>query len=282
MPDLGPVSANSEARNLFSLNATKVASWREAHHLQDDADFAYRWTSHAQAVAEGGHLLAHAWLQVRASQEQQLLPAAARMVEAMPRPRPVPSSAPPPRVPKKIKWTKRRQGVRLRSNLADDPEVIQQRVASLARTLQVLGAIRPAGVMSHRLHDEWSESVLRLAQRLVTQSEAPSRALASLKWLNTNGQLQSEVTDLTTPVSTNTRRKKGEAPVITPPMLPFLEEQAEALCLAGDERWTCLLASWVIATGCLRHRHLVRTSPRRISLSTFHGFCSKGKQRHVR
>ena len=173
------------------------------------------------------------------------------------------------------------------------------------RELQVFGAIRPAGVMSHRLHNEWSASVLRLAQRLVTKSEpitvvnalrtsreltefmkargrpphspdrvdldafffsktatsAPSRSLASLKWLNTNGQLQWDVKELTLPPQTNPRKKKGQAPVITPPMLPFLEEQAEAMCLVGDEKWTCLLAGWVIATGCLRHKHLVRTTP---------------------
>ena len=80
-------------------------------------------------------------------------------------------------------------------------------------------------------------------------TSAPSRALASLKWLNTNGQLQWEVADLTTPVRSNPRRKQGQAPVITPPMLPFLEEQAEALCLSRDERWTCLLASGWLRLG---------------------------------
>ena len=85
-----------------------------------------------------------------------------------------------------------------------------------------------------------------------TATSAPSRSLASLKWLNTNGQLQWDVNELTLPPQTNPRNKKGQAPVITPPMLPFLEEQAEAMCLVGDEKWTCLLAGWVIATGCLR------------------------------
>ena len=306
------------------LNATKLSSWRDAHGLQDDGDFAFRWTSHVQAVAEAGHLVAHAWLQVRAEQDGQLLPAASRLVEGLPKP--VPSSAPPRQPGRKIKWSRKRKGVGLRRNLVDSADVIQQRVDALARELQVFGAIRPAGVMSHRLHDEWSSSVLRLAQRLVTKSEpitvvnalrtsreltefmkargrpphspdrvdldaflfsktatsAPSRSLASLKWLNTNGQLQWDVNELTVPPQTNPRQKKGQAPVITPPMLPFLEEQAEAMCLAGDEKWTCLLAGWVIATGCLRHKHLVRTTPRRVSLSTFHGLCHKGKQKHTR
>ena len=227
------------------LNATKLSSWRDAHGLQDDGDFAFRWTSHVQAVAEAGHLVAHAWLQVRAEQDGQLLPAASRLVEGLPKP--VPSSAPPRQPGRKIKWSRKRKGVRLRGNLVDSADVIQQRVDALARELQVFGAIRPAGVMSHRLHDEWSSSVLRLAQRLVTKSEpitvvnalrtsreltefmkargrpphspdrvdldaflfsktatsAPSRSLASLKWLNTNGQLQWDVNELTVPPQTN-------------------------------------------------------------------------------
>ena len=62
----------------------------------------------------------------------------------------------------------------------------------------------------------------------------------------------------------------------------FLEEQTEALWTAGDDHWMCLLANWMIAAGCLRYRHLLRAEPRRISLSTFHGFCSKGKQKKQR
>ena len=54
------------------------------------------------------------------------------------------------------------------------------------------------------------------------------------------------------------------------------------MCLAGDERWTCLLGNWMVATGCMRYKHLLRSEPRRISLSTFHAFCGRGKQRENR
>ena len=37
-----------------------------------------------------------------------------------------------------------------------------------------------------------------------------------------------------------------------------------------------------MAVGCLRHRHLTRTQPRRLSKSTLHCSCSRGKQRRLR
>ena len=48
---------------------------------------------------------------------------------------------------------------------------------------------------------------------------------------------------------------------------------------SGNERWTALLGNWLIAVGCLRYRHVLRASPRRISMSTMHCFCWRGKQR---
>ena len=113
-------------------------------------------------------------------------------------------------------------------------------------------------------------------------TNAPTRALASLKWLNNQGQFGWPVQDLHIPAPANPRKKKGQALVITPPMLTFLEEQAEAMWVAGDEHWTCLLGNWMVAAGCMRYKHLLRSEPRRISLSTFHAFCGRGKQRDNR
>ncbi len=113
-------------------------------------------------------------------------------------------------------------------------------------------------------------------------TNAPTRALASLKWLNNQGQFGWPVQDLHIPAPSNPRKKRGQALVITPPMLTFLEEQAEAMWVAGDEHWTCLLGNWMVAAGCMRYKHLLRSEPRRISLSTFHAFCGRGKQRDNR
>ena len=65
-------------------------------------------------------------------------------------------------------------------------------------------------------------------------------------------------------------------------MLQLLEERIESMCRGGGPRWTCLLGSWLVATGCWRYQHLRRSTVRRISPLVFHGHCRKGKQRHAR
>ena len=310
------------------LTANKVADWRTRNQMNDDSDFAFRWSSHTQAITEAGHAVAHAWLQVRSEQQDLLWPAAAKMVDELPKP--TPSQAPKlqqaffgPKS-KKRQAKQKRAPVRLRANPSESPDAIQSRVDALASVLQQLGAIRPSGRMSEQLEEEWAGSCVRLAQRLVTSAEpvtvlnalkthqelrsymakrerqgepervdldsflhsssttAPSRALNALKWLNKHGHLGWDVVDLTCPASIRPRSKRGQAAVISPPMLMFLEEQAEQMCRSGDDRWSCLLGSWMVAAGCMRYRHLTRSTPRRVSMSTFHATCHRGKQRFTR
>ncbi len=213
----------------------RVATWRAERGLEDDSDFAFRWSSHEEAVAGAGHAVAHEWLRARAEQRDALLPAVARVMDEIPRP--TPSAAPAllrEAVSKKGKtmFGKRRQGVRLRANPTDAPEAVCQRVEALTTVMMKFGALEPSGHMNAALHEEWRQSCFRLSQRLVTQAEpatvlnalktagelqgfmrqrerscvpemkvdidaylhssttpAPVRALASLKWLNNNGQL---------------------------------------------------------------------------------------------
>ena len=65
-------------------------------------------------------------------------------------------------------------------------------------------------------------------------------------------------------------------------MLAELEEHIERRWELNDETWTCLLASWMVAVGVVRHRHLERSSPRKWTRSFVHFRCSKGKQRRNR
>ena len=116
-----------------------------------------------------------------------------------------------------------------------------------------------------------------------TATSAPCRALNALKWLNKNGQLGWDLQGLSAPTAGSKREAKSrQAVVVAPPMMPFLEEQIEKLYGIGDPRWSALLASWLMASGCLRYRHLTRSNPRRLTRSTFHLSCTKGKQRRLR
>ena len=111
-------------------------------------------------------------------------------------------------------------------------------------------------------------------------TKAPVRALASLKWLNNNGQLGWSIQDLIPPIERRGRRARaGQAVPIAPPMLAFTEETIERMHKAQNEKWTALLGCWLVATGCLRYAHITRASPKRISLSSMHCFCWRGKQK---
>lgn len=66
----------------------RVLGWRLERGLEDDADFAYRWASHEEAIAGAGHAVAHEWLRVRAEQTITLLPAVAQVIDDLPKPSP--------------------------------------------------------------------------------------------------------------------------------------------------------------------------------------------------
>ena len=290
----------------------RVATWRGG--LEDDSDFAFRWSSHEEAVAGAGHAVAHEWLRARAEQRDALLPAVARVMDEIPRPTP---SAAPALLREAVS-----KGVRLRANPTDAPEAVCQRVEALTTVMMKFGALEPSGHMNAALHEEWRQSCFRLSQRLVTQAEpvtvlnalktagelqrfmrqrerscvpekvdidaylhssttpAPVRALASLKWLNNNGQLGWSLQDLAAPSRTRRKRTRGGSAVaIAPPMLAFTEEAIERMQKSGNERWTALLGCWLVSVGRLRYRRITRASPKRISMSTVHCFCWRGKQK---
>ena len=70
----------------------------------------------------------------------------------------------------------------------------------------------------------------------------------------------------------------SQAIVAEPPMVQILEARVVEVHGLGDARWMCLLASWLIMAGCLRHQHLERSHPVSLTASTFHFYCEKGKQ----
>ena len=325
--DWGAVDA-SNALQVAAIN--HVSRWRDQHGMGADSDFGFAFSTYDHAVAAGGHHLAAAWVTVRAEQLGQLLPEAAALVESQGTVRSSSirgaGASVAPRAPVQ-KWalTKRR-GVRLHPNPQETPEAIVRRVEVLGNLFLQFGALQPAGYLSKRLEAEWSQACNRLAQRLVTSSEAstisnairtgkelskfmadrerpfppahvdldaflydskaapaPSRALASMKWLSNQGQLAWDLAGLSAPEATTRKRKKaGQAVLVAPPMFLHLEEKIEACHGVGDPRWTALLASWMSAAGCLRYKHIVRSSPRKLSKSTMHCTCSKGKQKRLR
>ena len=111
---------------------------------------------------------------------------------------------------------------------------------------------------------------------------APARSFNSLKWLTKQGSLDWPLSHVSVPSSGRGRKKKGPAAVVTPSMLARLEEAIEQRHDLADPEWTCLLAAWIIGVGVLRHKHLTRSFPRKLTKGFAHFHCSKGKQRQNR
>ena len=113
-------------------------------------------------------------------------------------------------------------------------------------------------------------------------TQAPARALEALKWMNKNADQELDLSNLQVPTTPRAIGQRGQAPVVEPPLLQALEDRSVELHAVGDERWSVLLAPWVMAYGCLRYAHIARSEPRRLTAAFLHCRCPKGKQKHAR
>ena len=108
---------------------------------------------------------------------------------------------------------------------------------------------------------------------------APTRGLQALRWISKNAQLQ-----WTLPELRRVKQPKAvgeqQAMVVEPPLLSHLEDRILAMCRARDARWT-LLGQWLVGVGVLRYKRLNLSTVLKITPSTVHCFCTKGKQAGV-
>ena len=291
---------------------------RQHFGLADDNDLAFAFETYADAMSAGGHALAAQWAEARSKAEEGLLSAGARTVEdsglgsardRLPRPtiKPMP---------------KHRQGVTLTANRYEPGAVMQrvdslascfeemciqkpqhkvtedrlvewrkqlrrlaQQKVTQADSQTVINAIRTWREPLQFQEDRGLDQIegIDLATFIQDGTDGPVRALASLKWLNKAGEMGWSLTNVSVPVAPNTRtRKRQQAVVAEPGMIAFLERGIVAAADHNNPEWMALLANWLCAIGCLRHRHLTKSTPQRLSASTLHAWCSQGKQAHSR
>ena len=301
------------ADSLMMIAAQRARQWRENEGLLDDNDFAYAYTDYDQVVGLAGHHVADDWLQTRARVEEHLLAAGAKVVEDNPKGsvtlRPV----------RKTIYKKKPKAVNVTKNL---DEAVQKRVNGLVSMFVGMGAYKPAGILTDTLKAEWKQTCKRIAEKKVKDAEkatidrvvntwlelraflesrgrpappgmvdldqflnhtqAPARALQALKWMNKNADQDMELGNLQVPTTPRATGQRGQAPVVEPPLVQALEDRITELHAVGDERWSVLLAPWIMSFGCLRYAHIARSEPRRLTAAFLHCRCPKGKQKHAR
>ena len=298
-------STSSSSRGLApdsaieAIEESRVREWRHRHSMQDDNDFAFAFLDYDQALTQAGRAIAHAWLEARHAALGSML----QQVESTIRE--VDAKTPSTCRTLQIRPKQRKRPLRLKENQADAPEAVQRRVNALCQVWTEAGALKPSGHLSPEIMASWERSCERLAQKHVTQAEAvtisnaiatftelrdsmrqrgrafppqaididhllhektsaPIRSWNALRWLSKHGSLE------------------GPAVFVSPTMLATLEQHIERRWELNDPAWTGLLSSWVIAAGVMRHRHLERSTLRKITMSFVHFRCSKGKQRRNR
>ena len=131
--------------SLARVAGARAEVWRRERGYERDEDFAFEFSTWEEAVAVAGQHLADAWLAVRVSQQDELLPAAARLI--------VPDERPP--LTRKRKGVPLEAGVRLHEKVLDQPDSIQRQVLALQKIFLSVGALKPPGLMTEALKRDW-------------------------------------------------------------------------------------------------------------------------------
>ena len=291
----------------------RAHAYRATHGLQHEDDLAYAFSHLEDAQQAGGQALAQMWVEARRSAEGRLLPAASAAVErAEGEPRPTQASGalalPPPG--RRLGATLRPQGdsaqqtvrrvealaqvfdqMGVLSTTARDASVLEERQRALSRIAQikctrhepitVLNALRTWTELREFMEKRNRTTLegLDLAVFIQEGTRGPARALNSLKWLSKAAQMEWNLAQITIPRRPEAPSgRRGQALVVEPGMLRFLEEEVQRMHDSRNPRWTAALASWLVAVGVLRNKHLSRSMPTKISHSTIHFRCLQGKQ----
>ena len=179
--------------------------------------------------------------------------------------------------------------------------------------------MKPSGHISDSIFNEWETGVTRLSQEKVTHADkitiinavrtyaelkhfmaARDRAMPpGLSWTRAPKAQCGRSTPCDGPPGRaswgghwkgSSRRqwlgpesnRGAQAVVIEPPMLSFLEDAIEDHIRLNNANWRRLLGCWLVGQGCLRYRHLSLSTPVKLTVSTMHAHCARGKQAHNR
>lgn len=312
-----PADAMVAALALDRVEDLRVTHWRAQHGLTLDSDFAFHFIEFDQAVSAAGRAVAQAWLEARhaamghmlhdvdqALQEvERAAPSATRSLRVKPTARKRPlrlrenTVSSPAAVQRRVEalcqvWINagalRPTGMVSREILASWEKSclrLAQKHVAHAEPVTVNNAVATFRELQSSLQHRgrgFPPQAVDIDFFLHEYTAAPARSFNSLKWLTKQGSLDWPLSHVSVPSSGRGRKKKGPAAVVTPSMLARLEEAIEQRYDLGDPEWTCLLAAWLIGVGVLRHKHLTRSSPRKLTKSFAHFHCSKGKQRQNR
>ncbi|CAE7271839.1 unnamed protein product [Symbiodinium natans] len=260
LPASSPVQSMEELAGQEALagagpeaTAARVARWRARVGAQAEEDFAFAFYSFDNALQVAGPEVAASWQEVRGRIKQQAAVPKAKdgITEAMIR------------------------------ELTDLLVASHTEPVTFRNVIRTLRGLYHFQVLRGRLQGLEEVEPVDVDTFLHEGTKAPSRSLQALRWANKNATLQWLIPELRLAKQPQAG-KKQQALGVEPPLLSHLEERIVALCRAGDARWTALLGQWLVGAGVLRYKHLHLSTVLKITASTVHCYCTRGKQAKLR
>ena len=284
------------------IETQRVQEWRKTHGLESDEDFAFAFVNWEQASVSAGSLVADSWVAARSAASDAMLhqvseaihdisatgasssrPLQPRFKKVRRKTRLLPNPADSPEavtrrvdalasvwIDCRVLRPTGRMTPELHESWKEACQRLAQRQITQAEAVTINNALKTfrelTATLSSRQRCLPPEEV-DLDHFLHKGTTAPSRALASLKWLVKNGELRWPMKHVSIPASVSTRQPRRQAPVVLPPMIGHLEECIINRQAINDPTWLALLGSWMVAMGVLRYRHIQRASPRKVTLS---------------
>ena len=132
------------------------------------------------------------------------------------------------------------------------------------------------------------ERAMVMLESFLYESKAQARAMAALRWMKNNLYLKWPIQELTQPAkskylqpssTTTLKHYNSQATCAEPVMIAKLEEAIEEMQEQGNPRWLGLLSQWLQAVGGLRLKYIKKSTPRKLTNSTFHAWCQRGEQK---
>ncbi|CAE7417062.1 clpC [Symbiodinium sp. CCMP2592] len=255
----------------------RVEAWRRAFGLADDEEFAYVFMSAEEAQRQAGAEIAAKWREVRervdegkalAFAHEAAQAGAAELADLW--------------VDAKVQ---RPSGELNAGRQAEWENFVRRRAAKVCSEAEV-ATIKKAVVSLRELQhfqvargrDGLEEVDTLDLDAFIFNSAAPHRcAVAGLRWAAKQAELTWKIPDAPRTEQRRKPRDERQATLAEPPMLVHLEKVIEERCIMGDPRWTAMLGQWMQASSCMRYAHLRRSEVLRITGSTVHAFCNKGK-----
>ena len=316
-PDPRP-DAMAAVDALQQIEDRRISEWRTLHGLTDDSDFEFAFVTWEQACVAAGPLVADRWNALRSAASDSMLQQVSAALEDVEAQIVTPVTTIPQRRARTRRSTRSSSLASTAHPVATAGRVdALAKVWVECGVLKPSGRLSPelqaswaeacrrlasrqvgqaeAVTVANALKTFWElVAVLRSRGRQLPPEEvdvdhflhhgttAPRRALAALKWLTKNGELAWPLRHADVPKLISDRACRSQAPVALPPMLCFLEKAIQAKHAIHDPEWTALLGSWMVGMGVLRYQHVMRATPRKVTLSYLHAHCAKGKQRRLR